>query len=112
MADKLKNIFIFLFNILMQNKKWWLAPIFIVVIALNFVFSEHGIINRISLEYDKKALLEKIQIENKIGDSLKIRIKSLKYDSLEIERLAREYYGMLKPGERLYIFMPKDSVTE
>ncbi|MFW6276782.1 MAG: FtsB family cell division protein [Bacteroidota bacterium] len=36
-------------------------------------------------------------------DSLKQRIKMLQKDTSEIERVAREKYGMVKPGEKVYI---------
>ena len=101
-----------LFYYVLHNKKLWLLPAFVVFLLLNFVFSSHGIINRIKLELEQDELLDKISIEKHNTDSLKQRILTLTYDSLEIERLAREYYGMLKQGEKLYIYKQTEKKEE
>lgn len=44
-------------------------------------------------------------------DSLEARADSLENDSATIERIARERYGMIKPGERLYRFVEGDSAA-
>ncbi len=109
---KLIESSIALFRYILQNKKLWLLPAFVVFILLNFVFSGHGIINRIRLELEQDELIEKINIEKHQTDSLKKRIQVLTYDSLEIERIAREYYGMLKAGEKLYIYKSTEKKEE
>ncbi len=38
--------------------------------------------------------------------ALRARADSLEHDSATIERLAREKYGLIRPGERLYRFAP------
>lgn len=40
---------------------------------------------------------------------LKARADSLEHDSAAIERIAREKYGLIRDGERLYRFVPPDS---
>jgi len=42
-------------------------------------------------------------------DSLEARADSLANDSATIERIARERYGMIRPGERLYRFVEEDT---
>jgi cell division protein FtsB len=44
-------------------------------------------------------------------DSLEARADSLQSDSATIERIARERYGMIRPGERLYRFVQPDSAA-
>ena len=44
-------------------------------------------------------------------DSLEARADSLENDSATIERIARERYGMIRPGERLYRFVEGDSAA-
>jgi len=61
---------------------------------------------------DRSTLKENITGEKLINDSLKKRIEFLKTDSLEIERIAREYYGMTKPQEKLYIFKKRKNDEE
>ncbi|MDD3124668.1 MAG: septum formation initiator family protein [Candidatus Kapabacteria bacterium] len=87
-----------------KYRKFWLIPVFVAFILINFVFSEFGIINIISLKMERSDLRSKILQEKHKCDSLKSRIQCLEQDSTEIERLAREYYGMLKPGESLYLY--------
>ncbi len=48
---------------------------------------------------------------------LRARADSLATDSATLERLAREKYGLIRPGERLYRFVdsagvPRDSLTK
>ncbi len=104
---KIKSFFISLINYIISKRRLFIYLAVIGVIMINFVFSEYGIINRISLELDKQELFEKIGAEQIVKDSLYQRIKTLNNDTLEIERLAREYYGMIKPGEKLFIFKKK-----
>lgn len=87
-----------------KYRKFWLIPVFVAFILINFVFSEFGIINIISLKMERSDLRSKILQEKHKRDSLRSRIQCLEQDSTEIERLAREYYGMLKPGESLYLY--------
>jgi cell division protein FtsB len=68
-----------------------------------FTFSNIGLLKRFKLEKRKIQLQEFIVREMKIQDSLKQAINLLKYDSTEIERIAREKYGMAKAGEKVYI---------
>ena len=53
-----------------------------------------------------------IELESE-NDSLKNWVQKLESDSATIERLARERYGMVRPGELLYIVAePKDSLED
>ncbi len=70
---------------------------------LLFVFSDSGIYKRFQLELEKRTINEKIENEMKRKDSLNTRIKKLLYDTTEIERIAREKYGMTKPNEEVII---------
>lgn len=77
--------------------------ILILVPLLGFVlFSKRGIIARIGLESEKSAMLKEIEQAQKQQDSLKTVIKRLNSDTLLIEKLAREKYGMIRPGETVY----------
>jgi cell division protein FtsB len=43
---------------------------------------------------------------------LRARVDSLENDSATIERIARERWGLIKPGERLYRFEQEDSARD
>lgn len=106
MIQHIRNIITIIFT----NKKYWLLPLIIFAILFNMLFSDFGLMNNLALKSQKHDLLQSINRENMRTDSLKRRIEQLKYDSLEIEKIARVYYGMLKPGEKLYIY--KDKTNE
>lgn len=81
----------------------------IIYIILGFLFvafilfSDTGIFKRFSLESQKAELIEKIDNAKNESDSLRKRVKMLKNDNEEIERVAREKYGMKKKGETIYL---------
>lgn len=56
---------------------------------------------------EEQARLDSLRLE---VDSLEARAAALENDSATIERIARERYGMIRPGERLYRFVEEDSV--
>lgn len=79
----------------------------IIIIVLAFiVFSPSGLINRILLNNKQKELIKLINEEKLVQDSLLKIIDQLKNDTLEIERIAREKFGMKRPGEKLFL-VPK-----
>lgn len=81
------------------------------VIMIFFLFTDYGAINKysyLSKESDLEERTEKLKTEI---DSLKTLEKELKSDTLALERLAREKYGMIKQGEKV-IFINKKSKDE
>ena len=69
------------------------------------VFELRGLSKRV---VEQQARLDSLRIE---VDSLEARADSLENDSATIERIARERYGMIKPGERLYRFVEEDTLA-
>ena len=55
---------------------------------------------------EEQARLDSLRTE---VDSLEARAALLADDSATIERIARERYGMIRPGERLYRFVEEDT---
>lgn len=77
--------------------------ILILVPLLGFVlFSKRGIIARVGLEVEKQAMQEEIAQVRQQQDSLRTIIQRLQSDTTLIEKLAREKYGMVRPGETVY----------
>jgi cell division protein FtsB len=83
---------------------WVAAFLFFLSLVL---FSNYGIIKRFALEGRKNELYKDLRANKKIIDSLNQRIDVLESDSTEMERLAREEYGMIKPGEKVFIIRKK-----
>jgi cell division protein FtsB len=85
------------------RKKSVLVSLLIGLPVLSFMlFSNKGILQRLSLESDKKAAAEKykhIQIEQQ---RLIKELKALDNDPKAIEQVAREKFGMIKEGETVY----------
>lgn len=92
--DKNKN------NARSRKYTFWLV---LILVLLFFIFSDHGIYKRIQLEMTKRDLQMKIDLEMKRKDTLNEQIKKLLRDTIEIEKIAREKYGMIKPGEEVII---------
>jgi len=78
-----------------------------VLIVLVLVFSDYGIIKRTSLEIQSNEFEKEILLQEQITDSLQITINKLKRDTFEIEKIAREKYGMSKKDEETYYFKQK-----
>ena len=62
---------------------------------------------RVDLEDERAAL---VVVQQEI-DSLEAWADSLRSDDATIERIAREEYGMIRPGETLYRFVDADEVV-
>jgi cell division protein FtsB len=73
-----------------------------VLIVLVFVFSDYGIIKRTSLEMQSNELEKEISLQKNVTDSLQTTINKLQKDTFEIEKIAREKYGMSKKDEEIF----------
>ncbi|MCO6466896.1 MAG: septum formation initiator family protein [Bradyrhizobiaceae bacterium] len=73
-------------------------------VIIGFVlFSTHGVVTRIRLSAEASELQSRVATMKHTEDSLRTAIRTLESDSAEIERIARERYGYIRPGERVYI---------
>lgn len=97
----------------------WLAVPLIAGAAYYALFGgEYSLLEMRRLEREKLLEVERLQRTRAEANQLRLRADSLDRDSAALERIARERYGMIKEGERLYRFvdsasakpMPRDSV--
>jgi len=65
------------------------------------IFADYGFLKRIELEQQVNELDIQIQEQKNILDSIENNIKKLSQDN-EIEKIAREKYGMVKSNEEIY----------
>ncbi len=81
--------------------------LFFIALSFFFVYSiffgKFGLLNKYKLNKEKEKTLQEITIELSRKDSLEKRLRELENDTFEIEKVARENYGMLKPGEKIYV---------
>ncbi|MCU0331162.1 MAG: septum formation initiator family protein [Candidatus Kapabacteria bacterium] len=73
------------------------------IVALFVLFSPYGVVTRLSLVGTASDLREDVVRLRSTEDSLRTAIKRLHSDTTEIERLAREQYGYVRPGEDVFI---------
>lgn len=102
-----------MFNFKKIQNNSLLRHIVIGMILLSFLFviiffSNYGVLKRINLELESNDMKEEINALNKTHDSLMLRIKEAETDTFEIEKVAREKYGLVKPGEKIF-FIEKDT---
>ncbi|MBW7887507.1 MAG: septum formation initiator family protein [Bacteroidetes bacterium] len=98
-------------NIYQKAKENPLRAIVIGILAILFVvafFSSNGIYARLKLESQKKEIQEKIRTAEEEQEKLKAASKALEGDDKAIEKVAREKYGMVREGEKVYKVKPKE----
>jgi cell division protein FtsB len=86
-----------------QKRRLMLGMLVGVPIAAYILFSSRGLFARLSLEWERRTVMERVKAVTLEQDSLRNAIRNLETDTLLIERLARERYGMVKPGEQVFI---------
>jgi cell division protein FtsB len=86
----------------MTRKRLIITAVFTGAIVLFVLFSSHGLLSRWRISSDHESLERQVISLKHTEDSLRALIKNLETDTLEIERLARERYGYIRPGERVF----------
>lgn len=86
----------------MTRKRMLVIGILSAAIIAFGLLSNHGLLSRWSLSSEQSTLSGEITNLRMREDSLRGLIHSLEQDTLAIERLARERYGYIRPGERVY----------
>lgn len=86
-----------------RKRRLMIAAIIGIPVASYALFSSRGLFARMSLEWERKSLAGRIESVRKEQDSLKNHIHRLEQDTTLIEKIAREKYGMIKPGEKVFI---------
>ncbi len=66
------------------------------------LFSPRGVIKRISLDAEKSRLTEQVAAAEREQALLLQQSRDLDHDLGIIEKIAREEYGMIRPGETVY----------
>lgn len=87
---------------LTTRRKILLALIAAVPVLAIFAFGNRGLISRVRLEMKHESAVESLYRERAAGDSLRAEITRHRRDPGTLERLARERFGMAKPGETIY----------
>jgi cell division protein FtsB len=73
-----------------------------IYLSISLVFGNMGLLKYIELKKTKKSLENQVVEINRQNEEIKTQITLLKNDPFYKEKLAREEFGLTKPGE--YIF--------
>jgi cell division protein FtsB len=92
---------------LWANKKLTATLAVAFIVFLYAFFNTKGIVQRIRLEKAKTELIEKIRQAEEEQKKLQTFSRDLDSDKKAIEKVAREKYGMMRPGEKVYKVVPK-----
>ena len=85
----------------MSTKKYMFFLLFIIGIIILFV-NDFGIIKLVYLKKQKHNLEQKLESLNNQQINLRETIHKLQYDYEYIEKIARERYMMVSPGEKVF----------
>lgn len=91
-----------LLNPLRWNKSFLAALLAAFVLLWFSVIDVYSLHTRWKLNQQKNDLMERTQDLNQRSEELKHQIESLENDPALLEKIAREQYGMRKPGETVY----------
>lgn len=84
-------------------KKSFLLSILALFLILWFgFFDSFSLWTRFQLEREKRDLVRKTELLVTETEALRLKIEALRNDPALIERIAREEYGMRRPGETVY----------
>ena len=78
------------------------------VLLLYVFFNSNGILARLRLEHQKVEIQQKIRAAEDEQQKLREQSKALDGDKKAIEKVAREKYGMVREGEKVYKVKPKE----
>ena len=95
------------FSRVWANKKLSAVLAVALIICMYVLFNNKGIIQRIKLERERKEMIQKIQQAEKEQKQLQEQSKALEGDKKAVEKVAREKYGMVREGEKVYRVAPK-----
>ena len=87
---------------LTTRRKLLLSGLVALPVLAVFTFGNRGLIKRFSLESRYNDARRELYQDRRMSDSLQQEISHLKNDTLAVEKLARERFGMARPGERVY----------
>ncbi len=85
-----------------KNKKLMLSLLFAIPLAMFMLFSNRGIMKKMSLEHDKEEMQAKVHEAELEQQKLDAESKALDTDNRAIEKVAREKYGLVREGETVY----------
>lgn len=87
---------------IIRNRRLVMALVIGVPLGMYVVFGNRGILQRVRLQQQKAELEMKIREAEAETRTLQAESKALDGDRKAIEKVARERYGMVRDGEKIY----------
>tara|TARA_B100000315_G_C14294306_1_gene458832 strand:+ start:365 stop:676 length:312 start_codon:yes stop_codon:yes gene_type:complete len=84
------------------KKRGYLLSVIIIIGAIGLIFNDFGLKHLINLKDKKDALNTNIQQIMAQQISLQQEINKLTNDTIYLEKIAREKFMMVKPGEKIF----------
>ena len=88
-----------------MRRVWWFLATLVVVLAGITLLAVFPARTYFAQRHDLAAASERVQVLTRENTELSDRVKRLHTDE-EIERLAREQYDLVKPGEEAFAILP------
>ena len=85
-----------------KNKRRSITIFFGTLLFSFLLFANNGIIARVKLEQRRTEMIEKVRQSEEETKQLQAQAKALEGDKKTIEKVAREKYGMVREGEKVY----------
>ena len=85
-----------------KNKRRSVLTLLGILFFSFLLFANNGIIARVRLEQRKTEMIEKVRQAEEETKQLQAQAKALEGDKKTIEKIAREKYGMVREGEKVY----------
>ena len=81
--------------------------LFCITLLILFIFGDHGLLQLYKLKRDRAKVQAQIAQLRKERERVMVEKNQLENDIQYLEKLARERYRMVKPGEKVYKVLPE-----
>ena len=91
-------------SILTQRRHLYKGIVFLIFFsfAIVFIFGDHGLLKLYKIKNERKIIQKKISQLRQEKEILKNEKSKIENDLNYIEKIAREKYKMVKPGEKIF----------
>ena len=79
-----------------------------ITLLIIFIFGDHGLLQLYKLKRDRAKVQDQIAQLRKERERVMVEKNRLENDIQYLEKLARERYRMVKPGEKVYKVIPEN----
>ena len=91
-------------SILAPQRHFFKGIVFLIFFSLTivFIFGDHGVLKLYNIKNERKIIQKKITELREEKEKLKSEKSKIENDLGYIEKIAREKYKMVKPGEKIF----------